>query len=144
LGSLRLTMAYLLDSNICIAIINKNAPPRFTAALNQALRSDEELFVPTIAVHELWYGAAKSQRRKANSNNLIEFLSDPFKILNFDANDARRAGEIRAELARRGTPIGPYGVLIAGQALARGITLVTANTREFARIDGLNLANWSE
>jgi tRNA(fMet)-specific endonuclease VapC len=137
-------MAYLLDSNICIAIINKNAPPRFNAALNQALQSDEELFVSAIAVHELWYGAAKSQRQKANSHNLTEFLSDPFKILSFDADDARRAGEIRAFLARRGTPIGPYDVLIAGQALARGLTLVTANTREFARVDGLTLANWTE
>jgi tRNA(fMet)-specific endonuclease VapC len=136
-------MAYLLDSNVCIAIINKNAPPRFTVALNRALQSDEELFVSAIAVHELWYGVAKSQKQKANSHNLTEFLRDT-KVLSFDANDARQAGKLRAELASRGTPIGPYDVLIAGQALARGLTLVTANTREFARVDGLSLANWTE
>ena len=64
-------------------------------------------------------------------------------MLSFDEEDARISGEIRAQLAKKGTPIGPYDVLIAGQALARGLTLVTANTREFSRVEGLRLVDWS-
>ena len=65
-----------------------------------------------------------------------------FAVLDFDREDARRAGELRAQLSVAGTPIGPYDVLIAGQALARGLTLVTHNTREFGRIAGLKFEDW--
>ena len=137
-------MKYLLDSNACIAIINKNASTQFEHSLNLAMRLGDSLQVPSISVHELWFGVAKSQRFTANSHNLIQFLNASFEVLDFDGQDARVAGEVRAELARRGTPIGPYDVLIAGQALARGLTLVTANTREFSRVDGLKLVDWTQ
>ena len=136
-------MTYLLDTNACITIINRKAPHSFELSLNHALNQGEILYVPSIAVHELWFGVARSQRAKANGYNLTQFLKSTFEILNFDSQDARIAGEIRATLARRGTPIGPYDVLIAGQALARGLTLVTANTREFSRVEGLNLVDWT-
>jgi tRNA(fMet)-specific endonuclease VapC len=67
-----------------------------------------------------------------------------FKVLGFDANDARHAGQVRASLAAAGTPIGPYDVLIAGQALARNLTLVTSNVREFRRVPGLRVKDWLE
>lgn len=70
------------------------------------------------------------------------FDSLKFPVLDFDRDDARQAGVIRAELSTRGMPIGPYDVLIAGQAVARDLTLVTRNTREFSRVPGLRLADW--
>jgi tRNA(fMet)-specific endonuclease VapC len=65
-----------------------------------------------------------------------------FEVLDFDREDARKAGEIRASLANAGTPVGPYDVLIAGQAVARGLTLVTNNTREFQRVASLRIEDW--
>jgi tRNA(fMet)-specific endonuclease VapC len=137
-------MNYLLDSNACITIINKMASLQFEAHLDDALEGAGELFVPSIGVHELWFGVAKSLRAPANGYNLEQFLKPPFRVLDFDRDDARVSGEIRAELARRGTPIGPFDTLIAGQALARGMTLVTANVREFSRVEGLKLEDWSQ
>lgn len=103
----------------------------------------ENFFISSVVAHELWYGAAASSRPVENSERLLEFLRPPFRVLSLQKEDARHAGEIRAAMRRRGTPIGPYDVLIAGQALARGLTLVTANTREFSRVQGLTLADWS-
>ena len=137
-------MTYLLDSNACIAIINKKVSQPFEGSLNRAIRFGEGLYVPSISVYELWFGVAKSKRVRVNTYNLARFLKPPFQVLDFDSHDARLAGEIRAELARRGTPIGPYDVLIAGQALARGLTLVTVNIREFSCVDGLKLADWTQ
>ena len=137
-------MKYLLDSNACIAIINRHSSPKFEDSLNRAMRLGESLQVPSISVHELWFGVAKSQRKAVNTHNLVQFLNSSFEVLDFNGQDSRVAGEIRAELARRGRPIGPYDVLIAGQALARGLTLVTANTREFSRVDGLKLVDWTQ
>src|ERR1700680_1079212 len=126
-------MNYLFDSNLCIAIMNGNAW-QVTASLDRAIEAGSEFYVPSIVVHELWFGVAKSQQLLANTRNLHGFLHSSGTTLTFDGEDARLAGEIRAELARRGTPIGPYDVLIAGQALARRLTLVTANTKEFSRV----------
>ena len=137
-------MKYLLDSNACIAIINKKASQKFEICLNDALERAGKLFVPSVGAHELWFGVAKSDRVQVNGYNLEQFLKAPFQILAFDKDDARMSGEIRAELARRGTPIGPFDTLIAGQALARGMTLVTANVREFSRVDGLRLEDWTQ
>jgi len=135
-------MNYLFDSNLCIAIMNGKAW-RVTAALDRAIEAGSQFYVPSIAVHELWFGVGKSQQIQANTRKLHRFLHSSVTTLAFDGEDARLAGEIRAELARRGTPIGPYDVLIAGQAMARGLTLVTANTREFSRVEGLKLVDWT-
>jgi tRNA(fMet)-specific endonuclease VapC len=136
-------MRYLLDANLCIAVMNGMATPQARSAVVHGSAGGDELFVPTAVVHELWYGVAKSQRVAANTQTLRKFLSGPLTILDFDAEDAHISGEIRAQLAQKGTPIGPYDVLIAGQALARGLTLVTANTREFSRVAGLKLVDWT-
>lgn len=79
-------------------------------------------------------------RVDARNVNLVDSL--PFEVLEFDREDARQAGEIRATLALKGTPIGTYDVLIAGQAKARDLILVTHNTREFKRIRGLRIEDW--
>ena len=96
--------------------------------------------VPSPVAFELYYGGFKSRERARNLGLLDEIA---FEIVPFDAADARAAGAIRADLAARGLPIGPYDVLIAGQALARGLVLVTANTREFARVEGFAIEDWS-
>ena len=136
-------MSYLLDSNLCIRILNKKLSPRAQHLVDQEIQLQEKLYISTIVLHELWYGIAKSVQKERNVRNLLRFLVLPFEVLGFDAEDAQIAGEIRGELALRGTPIGPYDVLIAGQAIARGLTLVTANTREFSRVKGLKLKDWS-
>jgi tRNA(fMet)-specific endonuclease VapC len=92
-------------------------------------------------MHELYYGAYKSERQE-HGVGLVDALL--FEVLEFDSEDGRHAGEIRAALARQGRPIGPYDVLIAGQARARDLTLVTANVGEFRRVEGLRVENWSQ
>jgi tRNA(fMet)-specific endonuclease VapC len=90
-------------------------------------------------VHELFYGAFKS-RRASHNVALVDALQ--FPVVEFDREDARLAGEIRASLSARGMEIGPYDVLIAGQAVARDMILVTHNTREFGRVPGLRIEDW--
>jgi tRNA(fMet)-specific endonuclease VapC len=90
-------------------------------------------------VHELFYGAFKS-RRAARNIALVDALQ--FPVLEFDREDARQAGEVRAFLAARGMTIGPYDVLIAGQAVARKMVLVTHNTDELRRVPGLQIEDW--
>ncbi len=129
-------MRFLLDANVVIALLN-------TATSKLALRARRErpgdLAMPAIVAHELFYGAFKS-RRAAQNVALVDALH--FDVLDFGKEDARRAGEVRAFLAARGTPIGPYDVLIAGQALARDLILVTRNAGEFARVPRLRTENW--
>lgn len=92
-------------------------------------------------MHELYFGAYRSQRRERNLA-LVDALR--FEVLPLDLEDARQAGEVRASLAALGTPIGAYDVLIAGQARARGLVLVTRNVREFSRVPGLACDNWHD
>jgi tRNA(fMet)-specific endonuclease VapC len=98
-----------------------------------------DVVMSSIVLHELTFGAFNSHRAATNLDRLAALN---FPAISFDIDDARMAGEIRARLKRAGTPIGPYDLLIAGQALARDLTLVTANTREFTRVDGLRIENW--
>lgn len=103
-----------------------------------------QLFLSSIVVHELWFGVANSQQLRWNVAVLRKFIAQGFVSLDFTDDDAEVAGQIRAYLKAAGTPLGAYDTLIAGQALARGLTLVTANTREFSRIDGLKLVDWTQ
>jgi tRNA(fMet)-specific endonuclease VapC len=128
-------MKYLLDANAVIAMLK--GEPSMLERLRAHLPSDFGL--PSIVAHELFYGAYKSQRSAANLAR-IEALQ--FEVVPFDAEDAQHAGEIRAQLAAVGTPIGPYDVLIAGQARARNLILVTHNVREFARVVQLTVEDW--
>ncbi|HLI10933.1 MAG TPA: type II toxin-antitoxin system VapC family toxin [Alphaproteobacteria bacterium] len=129
-------MRFLLDANVVIALLNDTAS---TLARRARRERPSDVAISSIVAHELFYGAFKS-RRAAQNTALVDALQ--FTVLEFDKEDARRAGEIRAYLAAKGTPIGPYDVLIAGQALARDMALVTRNTREFRRVPGLRVENW--
>jgi len=129
-------MRYLLDANAVIALLNDA-----TSGLAQRARREkpEDMAISAIVAHELFYGAFKSRRAPQNVA-LIDALQ--FAVLEFDREDARQAGEVRAFLAAKGTPIGPYDVLIAGQAMARNMILVTRNTGEFGRVPGLRIDDW--
>lgn len=130
-------MKYLLDTNAIIAVLND---PQSPVSLHLRSKTPDEVGISTIAVHELYYGAFKSQRSKKNAELVDDLL---FQIVEFEKEDARRAGEIRAVLALQGNPIGPYDVLIAGQASARGLVLVTNKLREFERVPALLIEDWS-
>ena len=130
-------MKYLLDTNAVIATLNDPGGPVSARIKSQ---SPEDVGISSIVLHELYYGAFKSRRLESNVK-LVERLQ--FEVVAFDTEDAREAGRVRAELAKTGKPVGPYDVLIAGQALSRNLILVTNNTREFQRIDGLRIEDWS-
>ncbi len=129
-------MPYLLDTNVVIAILEDTSAPTARRAKQERI---EDLGISAIVANELFYGAFRSRRSAENLARLDELR---FPIIDFDRDDARQAGIIRAELAARGTPIGPYDVLIAGQAVARDLILVTHNTREFRRVPGLQIEDW--
>lgn len=131
-------MRYLLDTNAVAALLNDPAG-RLSGRVRQHRPAD--IGLSAIVTHELYYGAFKSQRRDRNLD-LVDALQ--FEVVPFDKEDARQAGEIRATLAALGTPIGPYDVLIAGQACARGLALVSRYLREFLRVGGLCVENWEE
>jgi len=132
-------MRYLLDTNICIFLIRERSPG-LRLAIGRQRPADVGLSVVTS--YELHYGAHRSARLKQNLKALATFLR-PFAVVPFSADDAVKAGELRAELERRGTPIGPYDLLIAAQAATRTLTLVTNNIREFARVPGLAVEDWT-
>ena len=131
-----------LDTNVVVAAINRRIP-RVRERLIQALGGGEVVGIPAIVLFEIWYGIWKSARPQQNAANLEAFLALPVTPWPFEPQDAGEAGDIRAVLARAGTPIGPYDVLIAGQARRRGAMLVTANEREFARVPGLRIEDWA-
>jgi len=131
-----------LDTNAVIAFLNGTSA-NVTARLTGALHAEEIVAVSAIVVFELRYGAAHSGRPDRNGARIDDFLSGRIAVLPFETDDAREAGEIRADLARIGQPIGPYDILIAAQARRRGAILVTANEREFARVPGLTVEDWS-
>lgn len=131
-------MRYLLDANAVIAMLNDPAGPMLRR-LRGLVPSD--VGVSAVVMHELYFGAFKSRRRDHNLA-LVDALR--FEVLPLDTEDARHGGEIRAWLAAHGTPIGAYDILIAGQARARGLTLVTRNLREFERVPGLSMENWQD
>jgi len=134
-------MAYLLDTNACIALINGSSE-LVRKRFSRAVGSGEEVWVPSVSVFELWYGVAKSMQTDANTRRVKVFLAGSVQVLEFGEEDARYAGEIRNTLERMGRPIGTYDVLIAGQALSRKLTLVTANVKEFGRVKGLDWEDW--
>ena len=136
-------MNYLLDTNTCIALIN-GKPPSVRAKFQTATEKGAKVFVSSIAAFELWYGVAKSSRREFNRNRLEIFFAGPLHPLLFDNEDAEIAGAIRADLEASGKPIGAYDLLIAGQAMRNKLTLVTANSSEFARIKALTWTDWGK
>ena len=131
-----------LDTNAAIALLSGDKSS-VRSRFEKAVALGEEIAASSVALFELWFGAEKSARREANAGKIATFLASPIRVLEFDSGDAEEAGRIRALLQRAGTPIGPYDVLIAAQARRRDALLVTANTREFARVPGLKLEDWT-
>jgi len=136
-------LTYLLDSNACIALIN-GKPSAVRGKFQKAIESGAEVNVSTVVAFELWYGVAKSQHQEVNAERLDTFLAGPIRLMAFEEEDARTAGTIRAELEAAGRPIGAYDLLIAGQAVRHKVTLVTANGKEFARVQGLIWEDWAK
>ncbi|MBU0465143.1 MAG: type II toxin-antitoxin system VapC family toxin [Proteobacteria bacterium] len=133
-------MRYLLDTNICICLI-KRRPSEVLERFRQ--HSPQDVAICTITLFELQYGIEKSQYQQRSEDALTKFLL-PLDLINLYRSAAIEAAAIRAQLERKGMPIGPYDLLIAGLARSRDMTLVTNNTKEFERIVGLHLENWVE
>ena len=132
-------MTYLIDTNICIYILNR----RPHNVIQRFRRFDPgEIRVSTITVSELQYGVSKSKYRHRNQTRLNDFLV-PFEVLAYDEKAALVYGNLRYASEQKGQPIGPLDLLIAAQAYAHHMTLVSKNTKEFQRIDGLCIENWA-
>jgi tRNA(fMet)-specific endonuclease VapC len=133
-------MKYLIDTNICIYVMNKR-PIDVIKRFKQF--NPGEIGISTITVSELQYGVAKSTHRKENQHRLDEFIA-PLEILVYDEIAARTYGDIRFQLEKRGKLIGPLDILIAAHALSQNLIMVTNNDREFKRIKNLEVENWTK
>jgi len=130
---------YLLDTNVCIRLLNKRGHSQFIEKF--AVRSPSDFRLCSVVKSELYYGAYKSSRRLQNLENLEQFFQQ-FESLTLDDTSARLAGQIRVSLDASGTPIGSNDLLIGAIALSQNLTLIPHNTREFSRIDGIQLEDW--
>lgn len=128
----------LLDSDTCVFVLRHRDGP---AALRLRAASHAEVMLCSIVRAELLYGAFRSSQPQANLNILNRFFAG-FANLPFDERCEHVYGRIRADLAQKGTPIGPNDLLIAAIALAHDAILVTHNTQEFSRVDGLRIEDW--
>ena len=135
-------MTFLLDTNAVIALL-KDEPAVFRKRLRRAVAKGAAINVSSIVLYELWYGVARSARRRENAERLRVFLSGGIAVTAFSEEDAVTAGDLRAALGSAGTPIGPYDLLIAAQALRNDATLVTTNASEFARVPDLRWQDWT-
>jgi tRNA(fMet)-specific endonuclease VapC len=127
----------MLDTNLCIRLLRdrpQGLRPRFATEA-------DTLCISTITLTELLRGAAKSARPSENRHGVENFAAR-LAVLSFDEGAAAHAGDIYADLERRGLIIGPYDILIAGHARSRGLVVITGNLREFQRVDGLRAEDW--
>jgi len=132
-----LGLTHVIDSDVVIQALRGPGP-----ALADKLRThDGKLAVSAISITELTYGALRARDRD-EALDAVEGFLDSVVVLEMDQRAGRVAGAIRAELAARGTPIGPYDVLIAAQARAEGLVLATGHAREFKRVEGLQVESW--
>ena len=130
-------LRYLLDTNLCIRVIRDRPVglrPRFNAEASGLCISDGVLY-------ELLYGAERSAR-PAESRQAVERFAARLGVLPYDSGAAAHTADIRANLERRGLPIGAYDLMIAGHARSRGLVVVTGNLREFNRVEGLRCEDW--
>ena len=135
-------MTLSLDSNVLIDLVNGSSKA-VRVNYDNAAMAGEQMAICSVAAHEVIFGASVSARPRiqiASAHGLFEALS----VVDWTREDAMVAAELRADLRRRSLPIGGFDMLIAGQALNRGWTLVTANTREFNRVEGLQVEDWTK
>ena len=128
-------MQFLLDTNVVIALLKSDLRV-WERVRHYKVR---DIAISSVTLYELFYGSYSSERVEHNLQKLEKI---PFEVLDFDIEDARCAGETRAVLEEAGKPIGPYDLMIAGQAKARKLTVITANVKEFRRVQGLRVENW--
>jgi len=131
-------ISYMLDTNICIYIINVRPPSVLERFRRERLGS---ISISSVTAAELAFGVAKSG--SARNREALEMFLAPLEVLPFDASAIWHYGDLRAALERRGEPIGALDTMIAAHAMASNTILVTNNTREFARVAGLRLENWA-
>lgn len=132
-------MSYLLDTNICIYIINAR-PPHVLERFRQVSIGD--IGISSITAAELAFGVIKSGSER--NRRALEMFFVPLELYPFDAMAVWHYGEIRSDHEQRGEPIGPLDTMIAAHAKALNAVLVTNNSREFSRVQGLNIENWAE
>jgi len=132
-------LKYMLDTNIAIYII-KRRPVELLETFN---KYDGHMCISSITLAELLNGVEKSTIPEKNLKNVEDFVSR-LEVLHYDDNAASHYGEIRADLERKGTPIGVNDLHIAGHSRSQALTLVSNNTKEFIRVEGLRLVNWTE
>lgn len=130
-------LRHMLDTNLCVRLL-RDRPQGLRARFNAEADS---LCISSIVLYELLYGAAKSGRPEHNRTEVENFAAR-IEVLEFDADAASHAGEIRAALQAQGKIIGAYDLLIAGHARSRGLVLVTGNLDEFRRVEGLRCEDW--
>jgi len=129
---------YLLDTNICIYIINQRPSEVFDRFRRIQLM---QLHIPTIVIFELYFGLEKNQSHQRNRSFLENFIA-PLTVTGFSIEAAKCAAKIRYQLRKQGAPIGAYDIQIAAIAMSENMVLLTNNTKAFARIKGLKLENW--
>lgn len=130
-------LKFMLDTSICIFTI-KNRPQEVRAAFK---RHHDQMCISSVTLMELIYGAEKSANPQRNLMD-VEGFAARLEVLDYGREAAAHTGQLRAELARAGTPIGPYDQMIAGHARSCGMILVTNNLREFDRVPGLRVEDW--
>jgi len=131
-------MKYLIDTNICIYLMNHHPPEVLARFRNMGVG---EIALSSITVSELYYGAWKSKAIQQNIRRIEEFVY-PFDVLAYDEDAAKEYGKIRSSLEEQGQVIGPLDMLIAAHALSRNLILITNNTKEFERVKSLQIENW--
>lgn len=135
-----MALEYLMDTDICIHIIRSKPDSLLRKVCAQEI---EQISLSAITIAELEVGVQKSSEPERALAALTAFLT-PLKIRTFDKNTARAYGKIRACLEQAGQRIGAMDMLIAAQALAEGLVLITNNYREFGRVEGLSTESWYE
>lgn len=133
-------MKYLLDTNICVLLIRQKSPQVLAKLTSHSIT---DICISAITVAELQYGVQKSNQPTLNQQALDQFLL-PLNVIPFDEQDAIDYGYIRANLEAQGLPIGALDTFIAAQALQYNLVLVTNNVREFARVAGLTVEDWTK
>lgn len=130
-------MRVLLDTNVCIAVMRGHE----RAVARLAALSPDDCVVSAVVVYELFTGVEKCREPERERAKVLRMLS-MVRVVAFDEAAAKRAAQVRAELERAGKVCGPYDLLLAGHALALGVSLATNNTAEFARVGGLQAEDW--
>ena len=132
-------MTHLLDTNVCVAVLRG---ARGVQRKLQTLRPDD-VGVSSVTIYELQTGVERCRDPKVEGRKVVMFLQ-PLHVVDFDRDAAVQAALVRADLEKSGCVIGPYDLLLAGQALSLGVVLVTRNTGEFGRVQGLQVENWED